>query len=538
MRPCIWFVLGWHVTNAHDDIALLQIVGSTRSKRSALASWVAGPWGDCLAACGGGPVQVRKSKCRSLTTGEMLASDKCPYAAPEPLRSCNCELMVCSSSTVDCPARQSSWLPYPGNDDDADFEQIGCMANEVKDGEPRVRGQPPLDWSCRFASSTCRQGLPFYSMASNAQSPSLCFAFCIEKGMDIFGIVGADECRCGASVLNTAIIRPDEEVALSFAFDPDRLRPRDPSDCDVKFYRYIGFYEDGAVPKSRTNILQSDLSYVTLMTRKRDSDQMEEDLPVKLRDLLLLPARQREGLSQQEVQELPGWMRKCWPHNCASGAGLWSNRTTALSGEGISQQWKSHVVVPYVFDERLDGGRKEVFRAACQAYMSKTCILFMEHSKPPNQTYASVGVDDYTSCYSAFIGAADNSRMNLGWCSSSRELGSVMHELGHLLGMEHEQKRPDSQKKYFGKGPYLVMKWENVAPGWEYQWEVDSNAYTGDNESGYAPYDFESLMHYAPVYDEFDTIPASAKMLVGNRKHLSDLDLQQLLAMYKCERRA
>ena len=94
-------VLGWHVTNAHDDIALLQIVGSTRpgtvcgfsawrlaspcmngclawrSKRSALASWVAGPWGDCLAACGGGPVQdychvvgvvisVRHSKCLSL----------------------------------------------------------------------------------------------------------------------------------------------------------------------------------------------------------------------------------------------------------------------------------------------------------------------------------------------------------------------------------------------------------------------------------------------------------------------------------------
>ena len=38
---------------------------------------------------------------------------------------------VCSSSTVDCRARQSSWLPYPGNDDDADFEQIGCMANEA-----------------------------------------------------------------------------------------------------------------------------------------------------------------------------------------------------------------------------------------------------------------------------------------------------------------------------------------------------------------------------------------------------------------------
>ena len=69
------------------------------------------------------------------------------------------------------------------------------------------------------------------------------------------------------------------QVAQSFAFNPDRLRPRDPSDCDVKFYRYIGafaalahvhdsfyylpfgrgFYEDGGVPRSRTNILQSDL---------------------------------------------------------------------------------------------------------------------------------------------------------------------------------------------------------------------------------------------------------------------------------------
>ena len=80
---------------------------------------------------------------------------------------------VCSASTLDCPERRTSLMRYAGDLDDDDFEQLGCG---VKQAVCRVntkfekktpfclqavnlpsRGNPPLDWSCRFASSSCRQ---------------------------------------------------------------------------------------------------------------------------------------------------------------------------------------------------------------------------------------------------------------------------------------------------------------------------------------------------------------------------------------------
>lgn len=134
--------------------------------------------------------------------------------------------------------------------------------------------------------------------------------------------------------------------------------------------------------------------------------------------------------------------------------------------------------------------------------------------------------------------------MNLGWCRDMRHLGSMIHEIGHVVGMNHEQSRADSTKAYFGEGPHLQIYWQNMAGATRAQFGEVEESYIGsaddgqgDAYSGYAPYDFESLMHYPQYNNWFDTIPRSAAALVGNRQDLSEGDLLNVLDMYQCKRK-
>ena len=66
------------------------------------------------------------------------------------------------------------------------------------------------------------------------------------------------------------------------------------------------------------------------------------------------------------------------------------------------------------------------------------------------------------------------------------------------LGINHEQKRADGSREYYGKGPHLEMFWENTGQ-WGSQYTPDTWTYigsaddgAGDPQIGYAPYDFAS----------------------------------------------
>ncbi len=101
-------------------------------------------------------------------------------------------------------------------------------------------------------------------------------------------------------------------------------------------------------------------------------------------------------------------------------------------------------------------------------------------------------------------------------CNSFSHVGSMIHELGHLLGMSHEHKRPDAIGKIYlpppldeYRGPYLTIHWQNIPDYMRDQYSPDPRAYTGsgsqqdeDPSQGYSDYDYESIMHYSRQVDQ------------------------------------
>jgi hypothetical protein len=209
----------------------------------------------------------------------------------------------------------------------------------------------------------------------------------------------------------------------------------------------------------------------------------------------------------------------------------------------MPDKWQEYVEVPFFFSARLDNIRKEAFREAARRVMSKTCLVLKEVTSTTRPN-SEVGLFDSGSCYVTGLGYPGSRglrKVNLGWCNSMQYVGSMVHEIGHLIGMNHEQKRPDAGKAYHGHGPYLKLFWNNIPSRWKPQYLPDMKSYVGsandgagDPHVGYADYDFGSIMHY-PGGKRFDTIPANKESLTGNRKELTAADVEQILDMYQCK---
>ena len=113
-------------------------------------------------------------------------------------------------------------------------------------------------------------------------------------------------------------------------------------------------------------------------------------------------------------------------------------------------------------------------------------------------------------------------------------LGTVVHELLHVLGMGHEQARPD-------RDDYVTVHWQNIKSGMASQFEKKPSADTA------RPYDVGSIMHYSglsfsngrgpsmtPTRRGQSDLYASGLRKMGQREGISRLDWEQLVHLYNC----
>ena len=167
---------------------------------------------------------------------------------------------------------------------------------------------------------------------------------------------------------------------------------------------------------------------------------------------------------------------------------------------------------------------KRKIRTAISEFERETCLQFRS---PTGRDYIQFRADD-VGCYSSSVGKkGGKQKINLRRVSGCQTHGIIVHEIGHAIGLWHEQSRPD-------RDWFLNIHWENIMAGQNRQFEKRYNVdYQGES------YDYQSVMHYGEyIFSKNGRKTISPKKSHGsiNSHHvrLSQSDIRQINRMYRC----
>ncbi|KIO75229.1 hypothetical protein TH53_21685 [Pedobacter lusitanus] len=192
--------------------------------------------------------------------------------------------------------------------------------------------------------------------------------------------------------------------------------------------------------------------------------------------------------------------------------------TESTFKDELKLRWPGGVVY-YVVDSNMNAKKKKWVTDAIAHWESKTKFTFVQRDKEAN--YVRFVSGDGCSSSIGMVGGRQN--ITLGNCS----LGSTIHEIGHAIGLLHEQCRAD-------RDDFIIVNKDNIEDGKAHNFQTYiERGWTG-GETG--DFDFGSIMLYSSNAFSKNGEPTITKLdgttFTGQRKELSEGDLAGIKFLY------
>jgi hypothetical protein len=194
----------------------------------------------------------------------------------------------------------------------------------------------------------------------------------------------------------------------------------------------------------------------------------------------------------------------------------WTSGETLQAKAAIvtTRKWANNTV-PYVINA-TSNTRAQVLQAV-DYYNSKTNLRWVART---NQT-DYVEFTNAAGCWSYVGRIAGKQQISLG--SNGCGVSGALHEMGHALGLHHEQSRPD-------RNQYVRVRLDLIPDNIEYNWAIESES------RGFGNYDYYSIMHYGLMYNGKQVIEVLQTGIdqskIGNGQSLTVTDISGVNYLY------
>jgi hypothetical protein len=186
-------------------------------------------------------------------------------------------------------------------------------------------------------------------------------------------------------------------------------------------------------------------------------------------------------------------------------------------GDAIKEirfRWPNKKAIPFTVDNDLPDSKRVT--EAIAHWHAKTEIRFVERTNEPDFVTFRAG----SGCSSSVGRQGEQQFVTLG---AECTTGNCIHEIGHTLGLWHEQSRID-------RDLFIRINFQNITPGLEHNFfqHVHDGIDLGN-------YDYGSIMHYPA--DAFSkngqpTIVPVGGQAIGQRNGLSPSDIASIKLIY------